>query len=158
MSRATSLQLADELRSQLEAESQRIDAPVESLAAALLDEGLRMRRFAGIVFRDGPTGRRAGLANGPDVWEIIRDLQSATGDHAARVSQVRGEAALTGGAISLAEQYYESYPAEIDDRIERHYEFIEQMLEANEKERRAGADVESRAGDRGTSSRSGMSL
>jgi hypothetical protein len=30
----------------------------------------------GIVFRDGPTGRRAGLAAGPDVWEVVSALRS----------------------------------------------------------------------------------
>lgn len=31
----------------------------------------------GIVFRPGPTGRRAGLAGGPDVWEVVRAVRSA---------------------------------------------------------------------------------
>jgi hypothetical protein len=39
--------------------------------ARLVDEGVRMEEHLGIVFRDGPTGRRAGLAGGPDVWEVI---------------------------------------------------------------------------------------
>ena len=30
----------------------------------------------GIVFRDGTAGRRAGLAGGPDVWEVIGALRS----------------------------------------------------------------------------------
>ena len=35
----------------------------------------------GIVFRDGPTGRRAGLAAGPAVWEVIDGLEpSARGE------------------------------------------------------------------------------
>jgi hypothetical protein len=30
-----------------------------------------------VIFRAGPTGRRAGLVNGPDVWEIVRAVRSA---------------------------------------------------------------------------------
>jgi hypothetical protein len=43
---------------------------VTALVTAVLDEGLKIGRFSGIVYRDGPTGRRAGLAAGPDVWEV----------------------------------------------------------------------------------------
>lgn len=38
-----------------------------TLALRLLEEGLRMLDHPGIVFRDGPAGRRAGLIAGPDV-------------------------------------------------------------------------------------------
>jgi hypothetical protein len=51
-----------------------------SLSAAanmLVDEGLRMMEHPGVIFRTGPTGRRAGLATGPDVWEIVRAVRSA---------------------------------------------------------------------------------
>src|ERR1700737_2084300 len=54
--------------------------PGLSLSAAanlLVDEGLRMAEHPGVVFRDGPTGRRAGLVGGPDVWEVIRAVKSA---------------------------------------------------------------------------------
>jgi hypothetical protein len=54
--------------------------PGLSLSAAtnlLVDEGLRMAEHPGVVFRDGPSGRRAGLAGGPEVWEVIRAIQSA---------------------------------------------------------------------------------
>src|ERR1700680_500519 len=56
--------------------------PGLSLSAAanlLVDEGLRMTEHPGVVFRDGPTGRRAGLAAGPDVWEVMRAVKSARG-------------------------------------------------------------------------------
>ena len=40
---------------------------MSSAANWLVDEGLRMAEHPGVVFRDGPTGRRAGLVTGPDV-------------------------------------------------------------------------------------------
>ena len=48
-----------------------------SVAARLVDEGLRMEEHPGVMFRDGPMGRRATLVGGPDVWEVIRALRSA---------------------------------------------------------------------------------
>src|SRR5207245_9311080 len=54
--------------------------PGLSLSAAanlLVDEGLRTTDHPGVVFRDGPTGRRAALAGGPDVWEVMRAIKSA---------------------------------------------------------------------------------
>lgn len=48
-----------------------------SVAARLVDEGLRMEEHPGVMFRVGPMGRRATLVGGPDVWEVIRALRSA---------------------------------------------------------------------------------
>ncbi len=45
---------------------------LSSAANRLVDEALRMGEHPGIMFRPGPTGRRAGLTAGPDVWEIVR--------------------------------------------------------------------------------------
>src|SRR5262252_9719436 len=50
---------------------------LSSAANRLVDEALRMAEHPGIIFRPGPTGRRAALAGGPDVWEIIRAVRSA---------------------------------------------------------------------------------
>ena len=41
---------------------------ISSIGERQIDEGLRMEAHPGIVFRNGPSGRRAGLAAGPDVW------------------------------------------------------------------------------------------
>ena len=41
------------------------------------EEGARRDEHPLITFRDGPTGRRAGLVGGPDVWEVsmwVKDL------------------------------------------------------------------------------------
>jgi hypothetical protein len=50
---------------------------LSSAANRLVDEALRMSEHPGIVFRPGPTGRRAGLVGGPDVWEVVRAVKSA---------------------------------------------------------------------------------
>lgn len=42
-------------------------ATPSGLAQRLVDEGLRQAEFPGVVFKDGPSGRRAAPALGPDV-------------------------------------------------------------------------------------------
>lgn len=120
MSRPTSLRLPEQVRVRLDDESRRIATAPSSLAVVLIDEGLKMRRFPGIVFRDGPTGRRAGLASGPDVWEIVRDLKrhGAGADSADdQIHLVAEETGLAPELIGLAADYYATFPDEIDDRI-----------------------------------------
>ncbi len=77
MRRLTSFRLADELLERIEAESRSAGGFLTSLVASLLDEGLKTRRFPGVVYRPGPTGRRAGLVGGPGVWEVVRDTVTA---------------------------------------------------------------------------------
>src|SRR5882757_1718092 len=60
-----------------------------ALAQRLIDEGLRMADHPGVIFKDGPSGRRAALAYGPDIWEIIKFLREV---------DERGPAALDAAA------------------------------------------------------------
>lgn len=68
--------------------------------------------FPGIVFRAGPTGGRAGIAGGPDVWEIVRDLkgviaEGTSGDPIETLASVSG---LDRGVVELAASYYAACP------------------------------------------------
>jgi hypothetical protein len=94
-----------------------------SVANMFIDESLRAYEHPCIVFRSGPTGRRAALAGGPDIWEIIAAL------HAVRdeASDLEGEdlaaelVAVTGVSrevIATALRYYAAYPHETDERVE----------------------------------------
>ncbi|MYD33322.1 MAG: CopG family transcriptional regulator [Acidimicrobiales bacterium] len=130
MSRPTSLRLPEALRARLDDESRRIASAPSSLAVVLIDEGRKMRRFGGIVFRDGPTGRRAGLASGPDVWEIVRDLKRHGTDpdsDADPVHLVASETGLAPELVGLAADYYATFPDEIDDRIAADTRAAEEM-------------------------------
>src|SRR4030081_940567 len=51
------------------------DSTTSALAQRLIDEGLRMADHPGVIFKDGPSGRRAALAYGPDLWEVIKFLR-----------------------------------------------------------------------------------
>ena len=83
----------------------------------LLDEGLKTRRFPGIVHREGPTGRRAAVMGGPDVWEVVRDLARVPGRGMDRVETLATETGLAAASILLAADFYAAFPEEIDALI-----------------------------------------
>lgn len=102
----------------LDARSERLGQSKARVAERLIEEGLRTEELPGIVFRSGPIGRRAGIAGGPDVWEIARDLRGAAAEGAADpiAAVVRGSG-LDRGVVELAASYYAAYPEDIDERI-----------------------------------------
>jgi hypothetical protein len=102
------------------------------LAERYVDEGVRMEDHPGIVFRDGPTGRRAGLAAGPDVWEVMSALRSTGLEGDAAVRATADWSGLTVRQVRDAVGYYGEYPGEIDERIRVNVE------EADAAERRWG--------------------
>ena len=63
-----------EVAERLKAEAGARNVSTSALAEELIEEGLRARRHPMIVFRDGASGRRAGLIGGPDVWEVVGGL------------------------------------------------------------------------------------
>jgi len=79
------------------------EVSVSTVVGQLVDEGLLMRRFPGLVFRDGPTGRRAAIAASLDVWEIIALLQDL---HDEESSLLSAYPVLTPAALKTARAYY----------------------------------------------------
>lgn len=117
MARPTSFRLSSDLLARLEGEAAATGMTVSALVTALLEEGLRVWRFPGVVFRDGPAGRRAGILGGPDVWEVIRDVRSSPGRGEAKIRRVAADAGLTVPHVRLAVDYYAAFPTEIDARL-----------------------------------------
>ena len=118
MPRPTSFRLPEELLDRIEAESRSAGTSITQLVSSLLDEGLKTRRFPGVVYRNGPVGRRAALVGGPDVWEVVRDLAVAPGRGMDRVENLAAETGLSEAAVLLAADFYASFPEEIDALIE----------------------------------------
>jgi len=86
-----------------------------SAAIEVLTEATKMRRCPGIVFADGPTGRRARIAGtGLEVWEVVATFQSL-GRDATRLKQAYPW--LTEAQVRAALGYYTAYPQEIDRRM-----------------------------------------
>jgi hypothetical protein len=101
----------------------RLGLSLSAAANLLVDEGLRMAEHPGVVFRDGPTGRRAGLAGGPDVWEVVRAVKSArTAEPDLAEDDVLAVVVANTGvplrSVRTAVSYWASYPAEIDAEID----------------------------------------
>lgn len=86
-------------------------------AERLIDEGLRMEDHPGIVFRDGPAGRRATLAGGPDVWEVVETVTGSdlAGEQAIAAAAEWGN--LSHAQVRAAVRYYADFRKEIDERI-----------------------------------------
>jgi len=72
-----------------------------------------MAMHPGIVFRDGPAGRRAGLVGGPDVWEIIM----VWSDSGRSVRDTATALTLPVGLVNVALGYYADHQAKIDEWI-----------------------------------------
>lgn len=89
------------------------------LAQRLVDEGLRITEHPGIIFKDGPSGRRAALAFGPDVWEVVKALREIDERGDAAVAAVAELLALDETRVRLIMGYYGSYSEEIDAEIEQ---------------------------------------
>lgn len=106
----------------LKAESRAASISTTSLVSCLLDEGLKTRKFPGVVYRPGPTGRRAGLVGGPDVWEVIRDLRGWPSQGMKRIAE---DLDLSESMVSLAADFYSAFPEEVDDRIEANEQAVE---------------------------------
>jgi hypothetical protein len=90
-----------------------------SAAALLVEEGLRMDAHPGVLFHEGPTGRRAVLAAGPDVWEVIRairDTRAAEPNLGADeiLALVSENTGLGLPTLRVAVNYYGSFPDEIN--------------------------------------------
>lgn len=112
---------------------------ISSAGNRLVDEALRSQDHPLIVFRDGPSGRRARLVGGPDVWQVIRAVRSArraepsfdADEVLALVSDNAGvPAPLVHGAIT----YWAAFPAEVDALIARADEEEAQARQSWERE------------------------
>jgi hypothetical protein len=89
------------------------------LISRYVDEGMRMEDHPGIVFRSGPAGRRAALAAGPDVWEIIRVVRNVESSGEAAFTEAAEWLSLPREQIDIAVRYYSEYLDEIDRWIDR---------------------------------------
>lgn len=66
-----------------------------------------MMEHPGIVFRDGPTGRRAALVSGPDIWEVVGGVRGVRDD--GELSTVASDLGLTRPQLDAALRYYADF-------------------------------------------------
>jgi uncharacterized protein (DUF433 family) len=114
---ARALHLPQALDDEISREAEMRGKSWSAVTADLLEEAIRIRRIPGIVFADGPTGRRAVVAgSGLDVWEIV-----ATWQHEGKDFDLlrRSYPWMTDPQLRAALSYYELHPEEIEERLAR---------------------------------------
>ena len=118
MSVNISVRLDDRLAERLRLRSRAAGESLSDRLRRYAEEGARRDEHPLITFRDGPTGRRAGLVGGPDVWEVamwVDDLDAA--DSAAELA---ADGVVARHQIDAALAYRSAYPEEIQARIDLH--------------------------------------
>jgi hypothetical protein len=88
-----------------------------------VDEALRSSAHPMVAFVDGPSGRRARLAGGPDVDRVIRALVSTQeAEPRLSIDEVLSLVSETSDVpvqtIRAAVEYWADFPEEVDARIE----------------------------------------
>lgn len=119
MSVNVSVRLDDRLAERLRLRARAAGETLSDRLRRYAEEGARRDEHPFITFRDGPTGRRAGVIGGADVWEIlmwIHDLGPVDDPAAELIS----DHTLTRTQVDAALAYAAAYPEEIQARIDLH--------------------------------------
>ena len=126
--KAKGLRLQSALEADIAREAETRGKSWSAMANELLAEAIRLRRVPGIVFVDGPSGRRAALAStGLDVWEVISVWQEL--NDAKSYGELRANFDwLSEAQLRTAVAYYKLYPSEIDARLAREREWTPEKV------------------------------
>ncbi|MGH9064991.1 MAG: hypothetical protein ACRD0L_13655 [Acidimicrobiales bacterium] len=130
-----SIRFSDELHDRLKRYADRSDQPLSTLAQRAVGEWLDMAEHPGVVFRDGPAGRRAALAAGPDIWEVAGVLAEQHGTPERRLAAAADHLGLPLRQVEVAAAYWASHRAEIDRRLAANIEAADRELAAWEQRR-----------------------
>ena len=103
-----------------------------ALAERYLDEGMRLDRHPGVIFVDGPAGRRPKLAGtGLDVWEVVETVK----DEGNSVDAAAPYLDITASRVDVAIRYYADHRDEIDAWTERVHRIADQEAEIDRRVR-----------------------
>lgn len=119
MAASTSFRISEIARERLASHAAREGTSATALLDQLIVESVEQRDYPGIVFRGPAHDRRAALAGGPDVWEVVGRLQELDGAEEHRVALLAEESDLSPRLIRLALDYAAEHPKDVLARIER---------------------------------------
>lgn len=119
MATSTSFRISDIAKTQLTSRAAREGMTATALLDQLIVEGIDQLDYPGIIFRGPAHDRRAALAAGPDVWEVIARLQELDGTEEQRISLLSTESDLHPRLIRIAVDYAAEHPDEVRERIDR---------------------------------------
>ena len=121
-----SLQVPEELVQAVQEAADASGCDFSTMANTLLAEAIKMRRCPGIIFADGPTGRRARLAGtGIEAWEVIATYKSL---NCGLARLRRAYHWLTESQLRSALGYYAAYREEIAEQIDRNEAWTKERL------------------------------
>jgi hypothetical protein len=133
--RSTSFRLGDEARRRLHDRAEREGVSATALLERLIIEGVDTLEHAGIVYRGGGHDRRAALAGGPDVWEVVARLRELDGSEEERIATLAAETDVHPRLVRAALEFAARHPAEIEHRIVANEHAITESREAAEQRR-----------------------
>ena len=107
MSAPVAIRFDDALLAEVRRIAKRRATTVSSVVQTFTEEGVRTQHVPGIVFRDGPAGRRAGVAGSLDVWEVIETARQA---HSTDPSAIAAGLGLPERIVMIAFDYYARFP------------------------------------------------
>lgn len=127
MAVSTSYRLDPDLKARLARQAAAEGITETALLTRLLEQGLATIEHPGIVFRQGPSGWRAGLAGGPDVDEVVRTVRStrATGDQA--VSDAADSLGVDPRLVRIVIDYAAEHLEEIEARLRENEDAAERV-------------------------------
>jgi uncharacterized protein (DUF433 family) len=128
--------LPDDLRQQLVRVASEEATTVTDLIERFAREGLACAQHPGIVFKPGPSGRRAALAGGPDVWEIVSALRHTLGKEARRVAALAAEFGLHERQVIMALDYAAAHRDEVEERVNANDRALEEAERASAERQR----------------------
>lgn len=136
MSVSVSYRLDPQLKERLTQRAQEEGVSETALVARLIDEGLETSAHPGIVYRDGPAGRRAAVAGGPDVWEVIVAVRHTGEGGDARVGAAAAQLGIPEALVRTAVSFAAAHPDGIETMIARNEAAAERARQAaRERER-----------------------
>lgn len=119
MSVNVSVRLDDGLAERLRLRARAAGESLSDRLRRYAEEGARRDEHPMITFRDGPTGRRAGLIGGPDVWEVAMWIDELEPGEDPAV-ELAADGVVTPPQVDAVLAYRTAYPDEIEARIELH--------------------------------------
>lgn len=130
---STSFRISTEAKQRLADRAEDEGISATALLERLIIEGVDTLEHPGIVFRSGPSGRRAALAGGPDVWEIVARLRELDGGEEERIAALAEESALHPRQVRIALDYAAAHPEPIRERMARDERAAEESRRAAEQ-------------------------
>jgi hypothetical protein len=130
---STSFRISETAKERLTSHAAEQGTSATALLDQLIVEGIEQRDYPGIVFRGPAHDRRAALAGGPDVWEVVGRLQELDGPEEQRISLLAEESGLHPRLIRLTLDYAAEHPDEILARIERNRAMAERSRAASQQ-------------------------